>query len=59
MRPVVIMLLAGMLAIGVGAVQAEDKFTIESMPPVIVKTFPQAGDTAVEGVKGSGQGVTH
>ena len=48
MRRVVFILLAGMLAIGVGSVQAEDKFTIESMPPVVVKTFPQAGDTAVD-----------
>ncbi|MEE9612616.1 MAG: Ig-like domain-containing protein [Desulfatiglandales bacterium] len=48
MRRVVIMLLAGMLAIGVGIVQAENKITVKSMPPVVVKTFPQAGDTAVD-----------
>jgi len=48
MRRVVMMLLAGVLAIGVGIVQAESKITVKSMPPVVVKTFPQAGETAVD-----------
>jgi len=37
-----------MLTIGIGIVQAENKITVKSMPPVVVKTFPQAGDTAVD-----------
>lgn len=48
MRRIVIMLLAGVLMIGAGVVQAENKITVKSMPPVVVKTFPQAGDTAVD-----------
>ena len=48
MHRVVFILLAGMFAIGVGGVQAENEIAIESMPPVVVKTFPQAGDTAVD-----------
>ena len=48
MRRVVMMLLSGVLAIGVGIVQAENKITVQSMPPVIVKTFPQSGDTQVD-----------
>ncbi len=48
MRRVMMMLLAGMLAIGVGIVQAENKITVKSMPPVVVQTFPQAGETAVD-----------
>ncbi len=48
MQRFMIMLLVGVLAIGVGIVQAENKITVKSMPPVVVKTFPQAGDTAVE-----------
>ncbi len=48
MRRVVMMLLAGVLAIGVGIVQAENKITVKSMPPVVVKTFPQAGETTVD-----------
>lgn len=48
MRRIVMMLLMGVLAIGVGIVQAENNITVKSMPPVVVKTFPQAGDTAVD-----------
>jgi len=48
MRRVVMMLLAGVLAIGVGIVQAENKITVKSMPPVVVKTFPQAGEITVD-----------
>jgi len=45
---VLIILLMGMLTIGVGIGQAENKITVKSIPPVVVKTFPQAGDTAVD-----------
>ncbi len=48
MRRIVMILLAGVLSIGVGIVQAENKITVKSMPPVVVKTFPQAGETAVD-----------
>jgi len=48
MRRIEMMLLAGVLSIGVGIVQAENKITVKSMPPVVVKTFPQAGETAVD-----------
>ena len=48
MQRLMIMLLAGVLAIGVGIVQAENEITVKSMPPVVVKTFPQAGDMAVD-----------
>lgn len=48
MRRVVVMLLSTMLAIGVGIVQAENEITVESMPPVVVKTFPQAGEISVD-----------
>lgn len=45
---VLIILLMGTLIIGVGIAQAENQITVKSMPPVVVKTFPQAGDTAVD-----------
>ncbi len=48
MRRAVMMLLSGVLVIGVGIVQAEKKITVQSMPPVVVKTFPQSGDTQVD-----------
>ena len=48
MRQIVTMLLFGILAAGWAILQAENKITVESMPPVIVKSFPQAGDTGVD-----------
>jgi len=48
MQRVAIVLLVGAYMIGTGIVQAENKITVKSMPPVVVKTFPQAGDTAVD-----------
>jgi len=45
---VLIILLMGMLTIGIGIARAENQITVKSMPPVVVKTFPQAGDTAVD-----------
>ena len=48
MRTVSLIILASMLAIGVGLARAEDEISVEFMPPVVVKTFPQAGDTAVD-----------
>jgi len=43
-----ILILMGVLTICVGIAQAENQITVKSMPPVVVKTFPQAGDTAVD-----------
>ena len=48
MRRVAIMLLAGVWMIAVGIVHAENIIAVKSMPPVVVKTFPQAGETAVD-----------
>lgn len=48
MSRVVMVLMVGMLVIGVGIVQAENKITVNTMPPVVVQTFPQSGDTAVD-----------
>ncbi len=45
---VLMVLLSGVLTIGVGIAQAENRITVQSMPPVVVKTFPQSGDTQVD-----------
>ena len=45
---VLIILFMGTLIIDVGIAKAENQITVKSMPPVVVKTFPQAGDTAVD-----------
>jgi RNA polymerase sigma-70 factor (ECF subfamily) len=41
-------LMVGVLLICLGFVQAQNKITVQSMPPVVVKTSPQAGDTNVD-----------
>jgi len=41
----------GTLIIGVGIAQAENQITVKSMPPVVVKTFPQAGDAVDTAIK--------
>jgi hypothetical protein len=48
MRRAVIILLIGMITMGIGVVQADNTVTVQSMPPVVVQTFPQAGDTDVD-----------
>ncbi|NIT14737.1 MAG: hypothetical protein GTN99_11010 [Candidatus Dadabacteria bacterium] len=48
MLKVLVILLLGVSIIGVGYIRAEDSISVRSMPPVVVKTFPQAGDTAVD-----------
>jgi len=48
MPRIFIFLLAGMFAMGVGIVQAENSISVKSMPPVVVQTFPQAGDMTVD-----------
>ena len=48
MKQILMVLLAGLLTIVVGVVKADNKITVKSMPPVVVKTFPQSGETAVD-----------
>ncbi len=43
-----ILLVAGMVTMGFGMVKADSHISVDSMPPVVVNTFPQAGDTAVD-----------
>lgn len=47
MRCVGMLVLAGMLVASVAGVQDKAEITVETMPPSVVKTVPQAGDTAV------------
>ena len=42
------MLLAGVLIAGALTAQAENEMSVQSMPPVVVKTYPQAGDLQVD-----------
>ena len=46
MRYVGMLVLAGMLAASVAGAQDEVEISVETMPPSVVKTVPQAGDTA-------------
>ena len=46
MRLVGVLVFVGMLA-SVAAAQDKREISVESMPPSVVKTVPQAGDTAV------------
>ena len=48
MRRVVMMVIVGVFVISAGIILAEKKITVQSMPPVVVKTTPQAGDTGVD-----------
>jgi hypothetical protein len=48
MKQILMILLAGLLTFVVGAVKADNEITVKSMPPVVVKTFPQAGETTVD-----------
>ncbi len=41
-------LLVVMVTIGDGMVQAESQISVDSMPPVVVRTVPQAGEMAVD-----------
>lgn len=48
MLRVMMILLVVMFAMNVGIVQAENNISVNTMPPVVVKTLPQAGDTSVD-----------
>jgi hypothetical protein len=48
MKQIQIILLAGLLTMVGGTVKADNEITVKSMPPVVVKTFPQAGETTVD-----------
>ena len=48
MKQILMILLAGLLTMVGGAVKADNKISVKSMPPVVVNTFPQAGETAVD-----------
>ena len=48
MLRVMMIFLAGIFIMNVTVVQAENKISVDSMPPVIVNTLPQAGDTDVD-----------
>ncbi len=47
MTRMVMLSLGVMLLLGVGIAQADNNLSVDSMPPVVVQTFPQAGDTNV------------
>lgn len=47
MRLVMILLMA-MLAMNAAIVQAENQISVSIMPPIVVQTFPQAGETSVD-----------
>ena len=40
--------LVGMLVAYTAMVQADDNISVDTMPPVVVSTFPEAGDTTVD-----------
>ena len=48
MRRVEMILMVGALLICFGFIRAETEITVQSMPPVVVSTLPQAGDTSVD-----------
>ncbi len=48
MKKTYILFISGILMIAAGYMMAKNKITIDSMPPVVVKTFPQAGDISVD-----------
>ena len=48
MKRAILSLFTGILVAGVGVAQAETEMSVSAMPPVVVKTSPKAGDTAVD-----------
>lgn len=47
-RQIGMTMLVALLWLGVVGAQAETKITVKTMPPSVVKTVPQAGDTEVD-----------
>ena len=48
MRTIGISVLVALLAAGVAGVQDKAEITVQTMPPSVIKTVPQAGDTEVD-----------
>lgn len=48
MKRFVIPFLIGFIIICAAITQAESEVSVRSMPPVVIKTIPQAGDTSVD-----------
>jgi len=48
MRQIGMLLLAAIVMAGVGVAANQTEVTVKSMPPSVIKTVPQAGDTAVD-----------
>jgi len=48
MLRMVMTFILGIWAMNAGIAQADNNISVDSMPPVVVRTFPQAGDTAVD-----------
>lgn len=48
MKRFVLPLLIGFIIICAAITQAESEVSVKSMPPVVIKTIPQAGDTSVD-----------
>ena len=48
MKQILVILLSGLLTFVIEAVRADNEITVKSMPPDVVKTFPQAGETTVD-----------
>ena len=48
MRQIGVFVLAGILMAGMGVAKDKRVITVKTMPPSVVKTVPQAGETAVD-----------
>lgn len=48
MRRIGMLLLAAVFMAGAGMAENQTRITVKSMPPSVVKTVPQAGDTAID-----------
>ena len=48
MKRVSVLILAGILMVGVVLAQEVTEVSVKTMPPVVVKTVPEAGDTEVD-----------
>ncbi len=48
MKPIISTLLAGIVVASIVIVRAETQISVETMPPVVVDTFPKAGEIRVD-----------